>query len=99
MERLLEYHWPGNVRELENVLTRGVISTPGEVILDEFIVTLLEKADAAEEEVKDAVGAMTTLQDVEKVPHPGSPCSTTGMAFPARPAASWAYRGHSPARS
>ncbi len=42
MERLSEYHRPGNVRELENILTRGD-STPGEVILDEFIVTSLKR--------------------------------------------------------
>lgn len=91
MERLLAYHWPGNVRELENVLTRGVISTPGEVILDEFIVTLLEKT-AAEEEAKDAPGTMTTLQDVEKVHilkvlqhtgwHFGKTCGILGISRP-----------------
>jgi two-component system response regulator AtoC len=62
------------------------------VILDEFIVTLLEKADAAEEEVKDAVGAMTTLQDVEKVHilkvlqhtgwHFGKTCGILGISRP-----------------
>ncbi len=92
MERLLEYHWPGNVRELENALTRGVISTPGEVILDEFIVALLEKADAVEEEAKDTPGAMTTLQDVEKVHilkvlqhtgwHFGKTCGILGISRP-----------------
>lgn len=92
MERLLEYHWPGNVRELENVLTRGVISTPGEVILDEFIVTLLEKTDAVEEGGRDAPTAMTTLQDVEKVHilkvlqhtgwHFGKTCGILGISRP-----------------
>lgn len=32
MERLLSYHWPGNVRELENVITRSVILSHGEMI-------------------------------------------------------------------
>jgi two-component system response regulator AtoC len=92
MERLLAYHWPGNVRELENVLTRGVISTPGEVILDEFIVTLLEKAAADEEEAREATGAMTPLQDVEKVHilkvlqhtgwHFGKTCGILGISRP-----------------
>ncbi len=49
MERLLEYHWPGNVRELENVLTRGVIATLGEVILDELIAGPARKGNAGRE--------------------------------------------------
>lgn len=92
IERLLAHPWPGNVRELENVLTRGVISTPGEVILDEFIVTLLEKGVSAGEEIEEPVGAMTTLQDVEKVHilkvlqhtgwHFGKTCGILGISRP-----------------
>lgn len=32
MEKFMEHHWPGNVRELENVITRAVILSHGEVI-------------------------------------------------------------------
>ncbi len=91
MERLLAYRWPGNVRELENVLTRGVISTPGEVILDEFIVTLLEKGASAVDQVRDTTGTMS-LQDVEKVHilkvlqhtgwHFGKACGILGISRP-----------------
>ncbi|MEN6615267.1 MAG: sigma-54 dependent transcriptional regulator [Syntrophorhabdus sp.] len=65
MEKLREYHWPGNVRELENVLTRGVISTPGEVILADSIKTLLEKTFPGDKEKKDHPRSMS-LHEIEK---------------------------------
>ena len=32
MEKFMEYQWPGNVRELENVITRAVILSHGEIL-------------------------------------------------------------------
>jgi two-component system response regulator AtoC len=91
LERLLAYDWPGNVRELENVLTRGVISTLGEVILDELITMLLEKGAPGEGETTNHPGSMT-LHDVEKVHilrvleytgwHFGKTCDILGISRP-----------------
>lgn len=91
IERLYKYHWPGNVRELENVLTRGVISTLGEVILDELIVTLLEKGDA-DGSVTGGIAGTMSLQDVEKEHilkvlqhtgwHFGKTCGILGISRP-----------------
>ncbi len=91
MERLIDYHWPGNVRELENVLTRGVISTLGEVILDELIAHLLEKGPPAETATVKDPGSMT-LHDIEKVHilrvlehtgwHFGKACDILGISRP-----------------
>src|SRR5260370_26242730 len=33
MRRLVEYSWPGNVRELQNVIERGVILSPGNLLV------------------------------------------------------------------
>jgi len=91
MERLLEHNWPGNVRELENVLTRGVISTLGEVVLDELIAVLLGKGSPAESGMTGHPGSMT-LHDVEKVHilrvlehtgwHFGKACAILGISRP-----------------
>ena len=91
IERLIAYHWPGNVRELENVLTRGVISTLGEVVLDEFIAALLEKGAAADNVRSDGIDTMS-LQDVEKEHilkvlahtgwHFGKACDILGISRP-----------------
>lgn len=35
LQRFLEYDWPGNVRELENVIERAIVTSPGDVILEE----------------------------------------------------------------
>ena len=91
IERVIAYHWPGNVRELENVLTRGVIATIGDVILDDFIVTLLEKGAAVDEGRKTSISTMS-LQDVEKEHilkvlqhtdwHLGKSCGILGISRP-----------------
>lgn len=92
MERLLNYEWPGNVRELENVLTRGVISTLGEVILDELIAALLEKGPPAENDAAAGHPGSMSLHDVEKVHilrvleytgwHFGKTCDILGISRP-----------------
>jgi len=37
LKRIMEYEWPGNVRELENVLTRAIVLSREEVIMEEHI--------------------------------------------------------------
>jgi transcriptional regulator with PAS, ATPase and Fis domain len=37
VQALLAYFWPGNIRELENVVSRAVILTPGQMILPEHL--------------------------------------------------------------
>jgi len=41
LRMLFEYDWPGNIRELENVLTRAVIATQGDIVFEEFVAPLL----------------------------------------------------------
>ena len=69
VKRLTSYDWPGNVRELENILTRGAISTQGEVILDESIAPLVGKKEAQDKkqdkERKNELNVLS-LQEVEK---------------------------------
>ncbi|MDX6559407.1 MAG: hydrogenase-4 transcriptional activator, partial [Blastocatellia bacterium] len=33
LRRLVEYSWPGNVRELQNVIERGVILSPSNLLV------------------------------------------------------------------
>ena len=40
MDMLINYRWPGNVRELENVLTRAVVLSKGDVLLREYLPPL-----------------------------------------------------------
>lgn len=37
LDLLVEYSWPGNVRELENCIERGVVMSPGNVLLADFL--------------------------------------------------------------
>jgi len=41
LRMLTGYDWPGNIRELENVLTRAVIATQGDIVFEEFVAPLL----------------------------------------------------------
>jgi two-component system response regulator AtoC len=50
LKRLQEYHWPGNVRELENLLTRAVMHTQGNAILDDVLVPLFQGRQLGESE-------------------------------------------------
>lgn len=46
MEALIEYAWPGNVRELENLLTRAVVLSKGNVLLPDHILDVFEPCSA-----------------------------------------------------
>lgn len=47
MEMLINYRWPGNVRELENVLTRAVVISKGDVLLGEYMPDLFSTVRTA----------------------------------------------------
>lgn len=59
MDMLNNYRWPGNVRELENVLTRGVVLSKGDVLLREYLPDL-SGSDS---------GAGTKPQRIESLDH------------------------------
>ena len=44
MGMLVNYPWPGNVRELENVLTRAVVLSKGDILLAEYLPDLFSSA-------------------------------------------------------
>jgi two-component system, NtrC family, response regulator AtoC len=46
MEMLITYRWPGNVRELENVLTRSVVLSKGDILLAEYLPDLFSSTPA-----------------------------------------------------
>ena len=37
LDLLVEYPWPGNVRELENCIERGIVMSPGNMLLADFL--------------------------------------------------------------
>ena len=62
MDRLVAYDWPGNIRELRNVLERGVVLSPGPVLLLDQLGGSLQAAVPA-----PTVGSgARTLDDVER---------------------------------
>jgi two-component system response regulator AtoC len=42
LEKAMQYDWPGNVRELENVITRAVVLSRGDIITEDHIPILSE---------------------------------------------------------
>ena len=44
LESMCEYHWPGNVRELENAVQRLIINSRGNIIEEDDVDKLLNKA-------------------------------------------------------
>jgi len=92
MEALVRLPWRGNVRELENVLTRAVVLSPGEVLLAE---SLPRDEPAAEQ---DAPGwfppdaPLPTLEEAERQlieralvltrGHKGRACQMLGISRP-----------------
>lgn len=64
MNAFLRHHWKGNIRELENVVSRGVLMTRGNVILKEHIPELDPVPDKGTTRKNDY--AIRPLDDVEK---------------------------------
>ncbi len=64
MNAFLRHHWKGNIRELENVVSRGVLMTRGNVILKEHIPELDSVPDRTATRNNDH--AVRPLDDVEK---------------------------------
>ncbi len=62
LRKLQAYDWPGNVRELENVLTRAVVLTRGDMIEEEAI----ELAPKGGEPGAGGSKAIKTLREVER---------------------------------
>jgi transcriptional regulator with GAF, ATPase, and Fis domain len=61
MKELVEWEWPGNVRELENVIERGVISSPGPmlVVRRDFVQVRSERG-------RDSSGSLVALEEMER---------------------------------
>ena len=64
MNVFLKHHWKGNIRELENVVSRGVLMTRGNVILKEHLPELNPVPDKTNTRNNDY--AVRPLDDVEK---------------------------------
>jgi two-component system, NtrC family, response regulator AtoC len=62
LEQIMAYDWPGNVRELENVLTRAIVLSRGEVIMGHHISTFTDNSDA----LQAHSGPLPSLQEVER---------------------------------
>ncbi|MEF9476090.1 MAG: sigma-54 dependent transcriptional regulator [Candidatus Mariimomonas ferrooxydans] len=64
MDLLVNYKWSGNVRELENILTRAVILSSGEVLIEEHLPKFLFRRDSVQDmpEIKET----KTLEELER---------------------------------
>jgi two-component system response regulator AtoC len=96
LEHLLRLPWRGNVRELENVLTRAVVLSPGEVLLGDHLPPLEDTApaDFSSPLSRDplAHGPVPTLADAERIliaralaatqGHKGKACTLLGISRP-----------------
>jgi two-component system response regulator AtoC len=92
LERMMEYDWPGNVRELENVITHGVISSQGDIILEELITPLLGKKTGIPLYSSEPNEKKQNLKDLEKEYivdilnrthwHLGKTCELLGISRP-----------------
>lgn len=63
MQMFMDYDWPGNVRELENVLTRAVVLSHGEILLPETLPNLGKKPEKGPEADHQIA---PSLQEMEK---------------------------------
>ena len=61
---LLSYLWPGNVRELENVIMRGVLTAPADVLTPELLNSEVQTPPPGKDRVVLEVGM--TLEDAER---------------------------------
>lgn len=93
MNSLISYEWPGNVRELENVLTRAVMGTHGDVVDAETLAPLLSKIDEQQAEAgARSPGVALSLEEYEREYilrvlnrtewHLGKACEALGISRP-----------------
>ncbi len=71
MEIFMKYRWPGNVRELENLMTRAVVVSKGQVLSRNDFPELTDEAaeggrDKREEDVLGEPGHLLTLDAIEE---------------------------------
>ncbi|MFH1112968.1 MAG: sigma-54 dependent transcriptional regulator [Pseudomonadota bacterium] len=87
MNCLTDYHWPGNVRELENVLTRAVVLSKGDVLSPDQFSDLLSHNECAsgapssnrlDDVVKEHVAAILRHTGW----HKGKTCEMLGISRP-----------------
>lgn len=89
MDVLMNYSWPGNIRELENVLTRAVVLTRGNVILEESL-SLLPAVQPAASPSRNAIAPLCEVekQHIQYIlnhtrGHKGKTCQILGISRPA----------------
>ena len=83
LRRMERYDWPGNVRELENLLTRAVIHTQGNTILDDVVAALLcrkEAPDSGDQRKADKAQILDVLQSTKW--HYGNACKILRISYP-----------------
>ena len=64
LQLLAAYHWPGNVRELRNVVERLVIMSPGALITEKDVPSLIRGTKAVEKKTGDMF-AFGTFKDAK----------------------------------
>jgi two-component system response regulator AtoC len=89
MDSLMKYSWPGNIRELENVLTRAVVLTRGNIVLEESLSLLPLALPSA----SPSRNTIAPLWEIEKLHiqhilnhtkgHKGKACQILGISRPA----------------
>ncbi|MGQ0507428.1 MAG: sigma-54-dependent transcriptional regulator [Myxococcaceae bacterium] len=95
LEHLSRLPWRGNVRELENVLTRSVVLSPGEVLLGDNLPSLEPAAISPTGDGSTALwgeGPIPTLAEAERIlivraldlsqGHKGKACQMLGISRP-----------------
>ena len=92
MEALVRLPWRGNVRELENVLTRAVVLSPGEVLLAESLPREEAPTEQDAQGWLSADGPLPTLEEAERQlieralvltrGHKGRACQMLGISRP-----------------
>jgi two-component system response regulator AtoC len=92
MEALVRLPWRGNVRELENVLTRAVVLSPGEVLLAESLPREEAPSEQDAQGWLSADGPLPTLEEAERQlieralvltrGHKGRACQMLGISRP-----------------
>ncbi|HEX9508535.1 MAG TPA: sigma-54 dependent transcriptional regulator [Myxococcales bacterium] len=98
LNHLARLPWRGNIRELENVLTRAVVLSPGEVLLSDNLPSMDAAADGSREAPPPSASwglqgdAIPTLEQAERMlilralsathGHKGKACELLGISRP-----------------